>query len=178
MTLNRWFAVLVSTAALIGCVETTDPSAVNRMNATWAGRGWSGDASAVVLKNLPGGDRLYLSATGPSPIRSAAWWSPDNAVWANLISVEVPFKGVGTYVLAPGSATFKEMTGGDVLDATYSIAPQTTGTLVITSYEPDGIIEGTLSFDAVSSNPYRSFGDRASLEDAHFRAQVQPGFLL
>lgn len=177
MNLNRWSVVLVSTAGLVACTDAVAPSVENTMNAKWAGSDWAGSVS-VVVASVQGGEKLYLWASGPSkPARPKAWWSgPELAIWPNEISIEIPFNGAGTYALTPGSARFQEIVGGDVITATYSIAPQTVGRLVISSYEPGGMIEGVVSFDAVSSNQYRSFGDRASLEDGHFRAKAQLGF--
>ena len=177
MTLKRWLVVLASTGFLIACTDSTDPAAVNRLNASWAGRGWAGNLSALVLKTANPTDILYLRADGPAGPR--AWWREDSYFsppGANVISAEIAFNGVGTYILRPNNARFQEWVGGDVITATYSIPVNTTGMLVITSYDPDRFIEGILSFDAVSSDPRRSFGDRAGLENGRFRARVYSGY--
>jgi hypothetical protein len=167
MTLNRWFVVLVSTGALAGCKDTVAPVKTDLLTARWAGASWVGEASATIVRGGPAGDTLYFFADGP--IKGG----PSQLFADNEITARVLFAGVGTYRLGPGDARFMQLVGGDVVSATYSTSSDATGSLVIESYGGiGGKIEGTISFDAVSSNQYRSFGDRASLEDGRFRGTV------
>ena len=168
MTLNRWSVVLASTVALIACDNPTAPPGIDRLNARWAGRDWVGTASAELTRGGISGDTLYLFSRGPLNSDPAA------LVAENHIVAKVAFRGVGTYPLGPGSARFEQWVGGDVVTATYSTSAEASGTLVITKYAGiGGNIEGTLSFDAVSTSQSRNFGERARLEDGRFRTTLQ-----
>jgi hypothetical protein len=89
------------------------------------------------------------------------------------ILVRVPFSGARTYALGPGAARLLDLVGGDVVTGEYDTRPDATGTLIITNYDPAGArIEGTLSFDGISTTAVGRYGTRASFEDGRFRATL------
>lgn len=150
------------------CSDSTQPlSAEATFTGRWAGRPWLGEAYAVLVDGGEAGDTLYLGGSRPVNAGSMPLES---------VRIRVLFAGRGTYELGSsgiGRAQLDELTGGDVVHATYSTTTLNAGRLVITSYDgPSGQIAGRVSFVAVSASPYRSYGAIASFEDGQFRATV------
>jgi hypothetical protein len=166
---RRPFALIALLAlSLAACSDSTEPlPAEGTFTGRWSGEPWVGEAYAVLIDGGDAGDTLYLGGSRPVNAESMPLES---------IRIRVLFRGVGTYQLGSSgtnTAQFDELTGGDVVHATYSATGLNPGTLVITSYEgPGGQIEGGVSFVSVSASPYRSYGAISSFEDGRFRATV------
>ena len=147
------------------CLRGSEPDngGIGVLTGSWAGRAWDGDVIAVLVQrqNIP--DTLAIIAVRPrgsvAPIED--------------VTMKIAINGIGTYALGgtTGSpAQLHEFVGGDVIVATYS---GTAGELSITGYSgPGGLVEGTFSFDATSSDLGRSYGESARFENGHFIAQV------
>lgn len=133
----------------------------------WAGRAWVGEAGATLLDGGEAADTLYIVGT-----------TPVNAGQMPLesIRIRVVFRGVGEYVLGRGTtdwAELVELTGGDVVHATYTVGQVSSGTLRITSWGgPGGEVAGRISFVARSDSPYRSYAAVEFFQDGQFRATI------
>lgn len=133
----------------------------------WAGRPWVGSANATLVEGGEAGDTLYILGT-----------TPVNAGHMPLesIRIRVLFRGVGTYVLGRGTtdwAELVELTGGDVVHATYTVGDASSGTLHITSWGgPGGEVAGRVDFVARSDSPYRSYDAVEFFQDGQFRATI------
>jgi len=162
MNFVRRFAVVGAVAAgVIGCTDSIMPvDEFPTFYGTWAGERWIGDASAALV-----GDTLFIGAR--TPARSGQ--SPKETFTARII-----IHGTGTYLLGPGAARLDELVGGDVLAASYTTTSTSVGRVTITSYHGiNGMVEGTIEFDAETSSPYGSYGSKASMKDAFFSAVVR-----
>ena len=124
-----------------------------------------GDASATLVRGGVAGDTLYIGAS--SPVKSGQ--TPKEDIIARVV-----IHGTGTYLLGPGDARLDELVGGDIVAASYTTTAKSVGRVTITSYHGvNGLVEGTIEFDAETSSPYGSYGSKARLEDAFFSAVVR-----
>lgn len=151
--------VLVLACALAGCSESTGlDEGETGIEATWAGKRWSGDAGAT----LAHGDTLYLYGSTP---RNAG------QLPAQGVRFRVVFRGPGSYSLGRGDAELDYLVGGDVVSAQYVTTRANAGTMQVTEYA-NGWLAGTVSFDAeLGPSSYAPVGTRARFEGA-FRARV------
>ena len=160
-------ALAVLALSLVACGDSNGPSPEATFTGRWAGELWEGEAYAVLVDGGDAGDTLFIGGSRPPNAGSMPLES---------IRIRILFHGPGTYELASGStgsAQLDELTGGDVVHATYATSALTSGALVITTYGgPGGAVEGRVSFTATSSSPYRSYGPLASFRDGQFRATV------
>lgn len=151
--------VLVLACALAGCSESTGlDEGETGIEATWAGKRWSGDAGATLAHR----DTLYVYGSTP---RNAG------QLPLQMLRARVVFRGPGSYALGPGDAELDYLVGGDVVSAWYVTTRTNAGTLQVTEYA-EGWVAGTLSFEGEASrSPYTPEGARARFEGA-FRARV------
>jgi hypothetical protein len=153
--------VAVAAAGVVGCTDSITPvDEFPTFYGTWAGERWIGDASAALV-----GDTLFIGAR--TPTKSSQ--SPKETFTAKVI-----IHGAGTYLLGAGDARLDELVGGDVVAASYTTTATSVGRVTITSYHGiNGMVEGTIEFDAETSSPYGSYGSKASMKDAFFSAVVR-----
>ena len=150
------------------CSDSTEPlDSEATFTGRWAGERWEGEAHAVLVDGGDAGDTLFILGTRPPNAGSMPLES---------VRIRVLFQGPGTYQLGSGGtdrAELVEITGGDVVAASYATSALNPGTLVITRYDgPGAEIEGEVTFAATSSSEYRSYGPMASFQDGRFRATV------
>lgn len=165
MKLARWTLPVIA-IALSACTDSVSPvREFPTFYGNWAGKTWVGDAYASLVPGGSNGDTLYIGGTK----------SAGSGQFANeTIIAKVVIHGAGTYLLGPGDAKLEELVGGDVVAASYSTTSTSVGRVTITSYHGvNGLVEGTIEFDAETSSPYGSYGSKASLEDAVFSAVVR-----
>lgn len=169
MTLfRRSMFVAVAAVALTACTDSAGPvKEFPTFYGNWAGKTWVGDAHAILIRGGANGDTLYISGS------SAANGGP---LAKEEIIAKVVIHGTGTYLLGPGDARLDELVGGDVVAATYSTTSTSVGRVTITSYGgANGMVVGKIEFDAETTSPYGSYGEKASLRDAFFSAVVRTG---
>ncbi len=168
MNLRRRFCCLaVALIGVAGCTDSTEPvDEFPSFFGTWAGKDWSGDASAILVPGGAAGDTLFIGAAAPVNAHQSA---------KETIVAKFVIHGAGTYLLGPGAARLDELIGGDVLAASYSTTATSVGRIEITKYDGvNGLVSGKIQFDAETSSPYGSYGSKASLENAFFYAVVKP----
>lgn len=147
--------------------SNTPPPAEATFTGRWAGRPWVGSASATLVEGGEAGDTLFIIGT-----------TPVNAGHMPLesIRIRVLFRGAGEYALGSSTtdwAELVELTGGDVVHATYRVGDVSSGTLRITAWDgPGGEVEGRITFAARSDSPYRSYAAVEFFQDGQFRATV------
>jgi hypothetical protein len=151
--------------AVVHCSSGSEPGlSLGEIRGTWAGQAWVGDVSATLVEYTGVPDTLFIVASRPRGAISSATES---------VALHVPVVGTGPYTLAPGAARLFELTGGDVVAATYV---GTGGQLTINSSSGvGGVIEGVFSFDATSSDANRSYGESERFENGRFRATFEAG---
>jgi hypothetical protein len=139
--LSRLALLTFGALMALSCGSSTEPGLqVPTFTGEWQGRHWEGRASAFLVTHGGTADTLYL--WGGYPVDTMY-------VTQELVRARVAFHGVGTYVLDGSAVGFQELIGGDVLGAEYEGTSTGAGILEITSYGgPNGVIEGTLTFDA------------------------------
>lgn len=154
--------------SLGSCTDSSaPPPAEATFTGRWAGRPWVGEAGATLVDGGDAADTLYIYGT-----------TPVNAGQMPLeaIRIRVLFRGAGEYSLGSSTtdwAELVELTGGDVVSATYRVAAVSSGTLRITSWGgPGGEIEGRIDFVARSDSPYRSYAAVEFFQDGQFRATI------
>lgn len=165
---GRWRSAVLALVVAAGCGDGLPPEQGTFVG-LWDGHPWVGDAHLTLLRGATGGDVLYVSGASP---RGAGPFQVREA-----ISAHVAFRGVGVYSLEAGDVSFVELTGGDVISASYAGVGSPAGRLSISRYdESTGEMEGELRFSASSDSPYASYGSTAALEDGKFRGivTVQP----
>jgi len=160
MTLNRWFAVLVSTVGLAGCSDAVAPNPdKSQFTARWAGMEWVGEASAGIVSRPGIGETLTVWAHRVAP-----------GIGEEQITASIPFSGPGKYYLVPGKAYLQQIVGGDGISGVYTNTIESPGVLEITGYGSDGLIEGELSFEGKFTGAVPGYGAKAKLEGGRFRA--------
>lgn len=164
--MRRLSFVVIALLGVVGCTESVEPAdEFPSFYGTWAGKNWSGEASAVLVPGGAGSDILYVIASSPVNASQSAKES---------IIAKVVIHGTGTYLLGPGDAKLDELVGGDVVAATYSTTSTSVGRMEITKYDGvNGLVSGKIQFDAETTSPYGSYGSKARLENAFFYAVVK-----
>ena len=165
--LHSLLSIALLGLALVACSDSSGPpSADATFTGRWAGERWEGGAYAVLVNGGDAGDTLYIGGSRPPNAGSMP---------LETVRIRVLFDGPGTYTLGSDTdrAQLDELTGGDVVHATYVTSGLNAGTLVITAFGgPGGEVQGRVDFAAVSSSPYRSYGPVASFVSGQFRATV------
>jgi hypothetical protein len=163
-TIVRAFGIC-ALVAVVQCSGASEPAlSLGEIRGTWAGQAWVGDVNVTLVEYTGVPDTLFITASRPRGVISSATES---------VALQVPVVGTGPYTLVPGAARLFELTGGDVVSATYV---GTAGTVTVTSSSGvGGIIEGVFSFDATSSDANRSYGESARFENGRFRANFDAG---
>lgn len=161
-------AIALLAMSVGACSDSNDPlPAEATFTGRWAGRPWVGEASATLVDGGEAGDTLYIF--GSRPVNAGQ-------MPLEYIRISVLFRGTHEYALASGTtdrAELVELTGGDVVHASYTLAEGSSGTLRITSWGgPGGEVEGRVSFMARSDSPYRSYGAVEFFTDGQFRATI------
>jgi hypothetical protein len=163
---SRFCCIAVALIGIGACTDSTEPvDEFPSFFGTWAGKEWSGDASAMLVPGGAAGDTLYVGAATPVNAGQSA---------KETIMAKFVIHGTGTYLLGPGAARLDELVGGDVLAASYSTTATSVGRIEITKYDGvNGLVSGKIQFDAETSSPYGSYGSKARLENGFFYAVVK-----
>lgn len=150
--------------SLGACRDSTAPdSTPGTLAGRWAGSIWTGDAGAYAFHGGADGDTLQISAGSPVGAQ----------IHQEFLLIQIVFHGPGDYALGPDAVQFVETVGGDVWVGEYRTTPTATGTLHISRYDGvNGSIEGELEFDAERTRG-GSYGSRARMESATFKATVR-----
>jgi hypothetical protein len=153
---------IVALALCAQCRDSTAPLQLNEMRGTWAGQSWVGDASATVI-GFATGDTLFIF--GGRPRGAGATMN-----YSEHVAIIVPFMGDGTYQLTTGSVSVTQLVGGDVMTSAYTGTND--GATLTISTSADGIMEGSFSFTASSSDQQPPYGSTARFEHGRFRAPL------
>ncbi|HEX2091028.1 MAG TPA: hypothetical protein VHG28_01450 [Longimicrobiaceae bacterium] len=158
-----WLAVaLAAGLGLSGCGEGgTEPTDTPAFRATWAGKPWEGDATAMLVSGRRAGDTLYLFGSTPA--------NADQSI-SEYVRVRVVFRGTGTYSLDAGDAGVVHMLGGDVVAAEYATGETGAGRLVVREYT-GAEVAGQVDFSATTTREYSPYGPAARFT-GEFRAKV------
>jgi hypothetical protein len=159
------FAALTA-VSVAACTDSVDPvGEFPSFYGTWAGKTWVGEANAVLIRGGTAGDTLFVGGLTPANGGQYA---------KETITAKIVIDGTGTYLLGPGAGRFDELVGGDVVAASYITTSNSVGRVTITSYGGvNGLVEGTIQFEAETTSPYGSYGSKARLENAFFTAVVK-----
>ena len=160
--MTRLFQVVGIASAvfmLASCKDASGPHEADTFTATWADKSWRGDGGAVVV-----GDVLHIGGARKAPGQDYTLES---------VSIEITSPGVGTFPITAGKAAFFEWIGGDVIGAVYRSTPQSSGSVTLTRYDgPDGVVEGSVTFDAELVTGIGTYGQGNRLKQGQFSMRV------
>jgi hypothetical protein len=148
---------LLALLSAVSCRLATEPvgDPVPTFTGRWLEGAWRGEAQAHLFPRAAG-DTLLVFGVRPNEV----------------LSLRIPIVGVGTYLLGPQQVQLLVLTGGDVVETTYTGIGPTAGVVEITSYGgPGGVVEGTVSFEARITRA-GTFGPPVRFEEGQFRAVV------
>jgi hypothetical protein len=162
--LRRATVATLALTTVAACNDGTGPADASAATFTgrWAGRAWGASASAVLVRGGAAGDTLYVLGswpTNPYPVQS-------------LRIRLAPFRGAGTYPVAGDDVEMTDLVGGDAASSTYVGARPAAGAVVVGAYAEGRVVQGTVSFRAVSSYGNAPYGASPEFEDGRFSAEV------